>query len=294
MRARVALLNKLLTFSSFAKEVWMPHHHLRSPPWQSLPTRHVPCNGVKLWNVHNQILFKNRCTYFGQGWRQFGASFFRPRLRSLSWKASSRGRRRGSQQPSSFGPHRRTLLSLVTRHSFSFLPLNNKSGSLTNSPTTEAFFLPLSHLLEVRFERRHTHRFKDGIKSGGRQISRVASNSLPCFVLKACNRHFVSQPVQPSGFGRAKLAVSPTPSISYFSKIERFWMAVWWIRKPEFGWFSVQAIVDRIERCTSLPYRWIWESGRVREHNCTSSVDLLLTIITALPLNIRHEGTLIF
>ena len=164
MRARVALLNKLLTFSSFAKEVWMPHHHLRSPPWQSLPTRHVPCNGVKLWNVHNQILFKNRCTYFGQGWRQFGASFFRPRLRSLSWKASSRGRRRGSQQPSSFGPHRRTPLSLVT-HCLFFPSTISQAASPILPPPKHFFchyFISWRCVLNV------------GIHTGSRMASRVA------------------------------------------------------------------------------------------------------------------------
>ena len=167
MRASVTLLNQPLTFSSFAKEEgWMPHHHLRS--LHGSPDPLGMCR-VKLcmciFRYYIKIGVHISVTFLVQGWRQLlWLVFFRPPLRSLPWKALSRGRRRGSQQPSSFSPHRRTLSSLVT-HSL-FLPLNNKSGSLTNSPTTEAFFC--HHLISWRCD------LNVSIHTGSRMASRVA------------------------------------------------------------------------------------------------------------------------
>ena len=154
--------NRQLTFSSFAKkEGWMPHHHLRSPPW------HVPC---KAMYVHIQILYKNRFTYFSDffrlemtsfwGWVFLGLVYVRCPERP--WVVG------GGEEASSLlilsSPHRRTLSLLVT-HSL-FLPLNNKAGSLTNSPTTEAFFC--HHLISQRCD------LNVRIHTGSRMASRVA------------------------------------------------------------------------------------------------------------------------
>ena len=222
----------------------MPHHHLRSPPW------HVPC---KAMYVHIQILYKNRFTYFSDffrlemtsfwGWVFLGLVYVRCPERP--WVVG------GGEEASSLLIQSPPQDSFITRHSFSFLPLNNKSG-IPILPPPKHFFAIISSP-EVRFERQDTYRFKDGIESGGRQISRVASNSLPCFVLKACDRYFVLQPLQPSGFGRAKLAVSPISPFLISSKLS----GVGWLcggsGNPNLGDFQCRQLLTGLIAAPACP-----------------------------------------